>query len=110
MSLVLLPLRRISGKLNFIKIRTINPQLSIISTMAKNYYEGLSADYPRPGLVSAGQSALLLKQAEDIIKLKEDVLPEISADYTPAQIEAENKAWPPVSGKLSPLSLVNPGA
>jgi hypothetical protein len=75
--------------------------------MAKNYYEGLSADYPRPGLVSAGQSALLLKQAEDIIKLKEDVLPEISADYTPAQIEAENKAWPPVSGNV-PVHLSTP--
>jgi hypothetical protein len=63
--------------------------------MAKNYYEGLSADYSRPGLVSADQGALLLKQAEDIIKLKEDVLPEINADYTAAQIEAENKAWWP---------------
>ena len=37
----------------------------------------------------------LIKLAEDIIHRKDSVLPPIDQDYTPGQIEAENKEWWP---------------
>lgn len=60
-----------------------------------NYYKDLSADYSRPGLVSQEQGDALIKLAEEIIAKKEKTLPAVSAEYTLAQMEAENKAWWP---------------
>ena len=63
--------------------------------MAKNYYEGLSANFSRAGLVSPELGATLIQQAADFIAQKEGVLPEIDANYTRETIEEENKAWWP---------------
>ena len=63
--------------------------------MAKNYYEGLSGNFSRPGLISPELGATLSQQAEDFIALKEDELPEINESYSREQIEAENKEWWP---------------
>ena len=63
--------------------------------MAKNYYEGLSGNFSRPGLVSLALGETLIQQADDFIALKEADLPEIDANYSRDQIEEENKAWWP---------------
>lgn len=63
--------------------------------MAKNYYEGLSGNFSRPGLVSLALGETLIQQAENFIALKEAGLPEIDANYSREQIEEENKAWWP---------------
>lgn len=60
-----------------------------------NYYKDLSADYSRPGLISPDLAKQLIREAEKIIGLKEDKLPEINADYKIEQIEQENKDWWP---------------
>ena len=60
-----------------------------------NYYEGLSADYSRPGLVSPYVAKKLIEDAEKIVAMKEPKLPEIGPDYTLEQIEQENKEWWP---------------
>lgn len=60
-----------------------------------NYYKELSADYSRTGLISDDLKKKLIQQAEEIIALKEDTLPEITPSYTMEQIEKENKEWWP---------------
>lgn len=67
------------------------------TTMKKrtNYYQGLSADYSRPGLVSSYVAKKLIEDAEKIVAMKEPVLPQIGPSYTLEQIEAENKEWWP---------------
>lgn len=60
-----------------------------------NYYEGLSADYSKPGLVPDRIKSKLIQDATQYIALKESVLPVIGADYPPEQIEHENKEWWP---------------
>jgi hypothetical protein len=60
-----------------------------------NYYQGLSADYSRPGLVTAYVAQKLIEDAEKIVAMKEPKLPEINASYTLEQIERENKEWWP---------------
>ena len=61
----------------------------------RNYYEGLTADYSRPGLVSDELKAQLIQRSDEIGDLKEATLPVIGPDYTHEQIEAENKEfWP----------------
>ncbi len=60
-----------------------------------NYYQGLSADYSRPGLVSSYVAKKLIEDAEKIVALKEAKLPEIGPHYTLDQIERENKEWWP---------------
>ncbi|MBD2357594.1 hypothetical protein H6G41_23770 [Tolypothrix sp. FACHB-123] len=60
-----------------------------------NYYQDLSADYSRPGLVSKEQQDKLIEDAWKFISLKEEKLPQIGTDYTPEQIEKENKEWWP---------------
>jgi hypothetical protein len=64
-------------------------------TMRTNYYEGFSANYSKPGLISNKLSEKLIKEAEDYISLREEKLPEITSEYTLAQIEKENKDWWP---------------
>ena len=66
-----------------------------IRSIAKNYYEGLSGNFSRPGLVSLALGETLIQQAEDFIALKEADLPEIDANYSRYLIEEENKAWSP---------------
>lgn len=63
--------------------------------MARKYYEHLSADFSRPGLVSKQLGDQLIEQAEAIIAKREKELPSINAEYDAAQIEAENKEWWP---------------
>lgn len=63
--------------------------------MAKNYYQELSADFSRPGLVTSQQGDALIEQAAAFIALKEPNLPELDGSYGRDQIEAENKAWWP---------------
>ena len=61
----------------------------------RNYYEGLSADYSLPGLVSEELKATLIKSSDEIGNLQEAELPAIGPDYTLEQIEAENREfWP----------------
>ena len=61
----------------------------------QNYYEGLSADYSRPGLVEEDLQVKLINQSEEIGNLQEAELPAIGPDYTLEQIEAENREfWP----------------
>ena len=61
----------------------------------RNYYEGLAADFSRPGLVSDELKAQLIQRSDEIGDLKEATLPSIGPDYTLEQIEAENKEfWP----------------
>ena len=61
----------------------------------RNYYEGLSADYSRTGLVSEEMKAKLIQRSEEIGKMQEATLPAIGPDYTHEQIEAENREfWP----------------
>ena len=60
-----------------------------------NYYQGLSADYSRPGLVTPYVGKKLIEDAEKIVAMKESRLPEINHNYTLEQIEAENREWWP---------------
>jgi len=60
-----------------------------------NYYQGLSADYSRPGLVTKDLAQKLIEEAEKIVAMKEPKLPEINSAYTIEQIEQENKDWWP---------------
>lgn len=60
-----------------------------------NYYEKLSADYSKPGLVSKELADKLIEDAEKYIFLREETLPEITPQYSLAQIEKENKEWWP---------------
>ncbi|MDJ0843104.1 MAG: hypothetical protein QNJ08_02585 [Crocosphaera sp.] len=60
-----------------------------------NYYQELTADYSRPNLVSDELKGQLIKRAEEIVALKEDTLPAITADYSLEVIEAENREWWP---------------
>jgi hypothetical protein len=60
-----------------------------------NYYAELSANYSRPGLVSEEMKTKLIKRAEEINILQEEILPEITAEYSLEKIEAENKEWWP---------------
>ncbi|MBW4568768.1 MAG: hypothetical protein KME31_12300 [Tolypothrix carrinoi HA7290-LM1] len=64
-------------------------------TKRTNYYNDLSGDYSKPGLVSNEQAVELLRDAETYISQREEKLPEITPEYTLAQIEQENKDWWP---------------
>lgn len=64
-------------------------------TKRVNYYKDLSANYSRPGLISPELATELIAEAERILTLKEDKLPQIDANYTLEQIEQENKHWWP---------------
>lgn len=60
-----------------------------------NYYQDLTADYSKPGLVSPELAKKLIFEAEKFISLKEYSFPVITPDYSLEQIEQENKAWWP---------------
>lgn len=60
-----------------------------------NYYQDLSANYSRPGLISPELATKLIAEAERILTLKEDKIPPIDANYTLEQVEQENKDWWP---------------
>ena len=60
-----------------------------------NYYKELAADYSRPVPVAKDLSDRFIADAKRFIDMKEDTLPEISADYSLDQIERENKEWWP---------------
>jgi len=60
-----------------------------------NYYERLSADYSRPGLVPESERTVLVELAEGIVAMKEDVLPPVSPEYSLDRIERENMEWWP---------------
>ena len=63
------------------------------------YYNGLAADYSRPGLVDAATGDRLLLQAEQWISVKEASLPLIDADYTADVIEVWEREYR--TGKLT---------
>jgi hypothetical protein len=63
--------------------------------MAKNYYQGLSADFSKPDLVSADKGEELIRQAKAFGERMEAVQPDIDDSYSHEQIEAENKQWWP---------------
>ena len=72
----------------------------------RNYYEGLAADYSRPGLVSDELKASLIKRSDEIGNLQEATLPEIGPDYTLEQIEKENREfWPTHCEALSLIHI-----
>jgi hypothetical protein len=60
-----------------------------------NYYEGLLADYSRPGLVPEPVRRRLIEDAEKYLRLKEPTLPAISPSYPAEQIARENREWWP---------------
>jgi hypothetical protein len=60
-----------------------------------SYYQGLTADYSKPGLVPDELKQKMIELGLEIVAMKEEKLPEINADYTLAQIEKENKEWWP---------------
>lgn len=53
----------------------------------RDYYEGLSADYSRPGLVSEELKATLIQRSDEIGNLQEAKLPVIGPDYTLQQMK-----------------------
>jgi hypothetical protein len=61
----------------------------------RNYYEGLTADFSRPGLVPDALKATLLADSARFIAMKEGALPAIDARNTMARIEQENREWWP---------------
>lgn len=63
--------------------------------MPSNYYQDLSANFSRPGLVSAEQGQALLAQASAFLAQREETLPQMDESYPKEQIESENKAWWP---------------
>lgn len=75
--------------------RRIYSYASIDSMVRKDYYEGLSADFSRPGLVSKAKGDELIRQAESFIQRKEPTLPDLGNGYSKEQVEAENKEWWP---------------
>ncbi len=64
-------------------------------TQRRNYYDGLGADYSRPGLVPEAKRNLFIKEAEEWLEQKESALPEVDKEYTLQQIEKENRDWWP---------------
>jgi hypothetical protein len=64
-------------------------------TRQRNYYNELSADYSKPGLISNELAVRLLINGEIYISLREETLPEITPEYSLEQIEQENKDWWP---------------
>ena len=60
-----------------------------------NYYKDLAANYSKPGLVSAYVGKKLIEDAEKMVAMKEETLPEINSNYSLEQIERENKEWWP---------------
>lgn len=60
-----------------------------------NYYKDLSADYSKPGLVDNDLADKMIEDAEKYISLPEEKLPEITPEYSLAQIEKENRDWWP---------------
>lgn len=60
-----------------------------------SYYQGLTADYSQPGLVSNELKQKMIELGLEIVAMREEKLPEIDAEYTLAQIEQENKDWWP---------------
>ncbi|HEX8200045.1 MAG TPA: hypothetical protein VF590_06125 [Isosphaeraceae bacterium] len=60
-----------------------------------SYYQGLAADYSRPGLVPPAVAARLIADAERFVARKEPVLPPIDAEYPLERIEQENRQWWP---------------
>lgn len=67
----------------------------MIEKKRASYYRDLVADYSRPGLVSEGLKARLLRDAERFAALKEPELPALGPEYPPARVEEENRAWWP---------------
>ncbi len=64
-------------------------------TIRKSYYEGLAADYSRPGIVNQELAKDMIAKAEEYIAKKESMLPLIDGYYTKQQVEEENKNWWP---------------
>jgi EthD domain len=77
------------------KLSGANNQTNKTMKKRTNYYQGLAADYSRPGLVTAYVAQKLIEDAEKIIAMKEATLPTIDSTYSLAQIEQENKDWWP---------------
>ncbi len=61
----------------------------------RSYYEGLKADYSRPGLVSEATRQELIEDALRYIQLRDPVLPALDNHLTPEQVERENREWWP---------------
>lgn len=60
-----------------------------------NYYQNLSADYSRPGLIADDLKTKLIDLGEQLLTKKEAVLPKIDSNYTLEKIEQENQEWWP---------------
>ncbi|ELR97553.1 hypothetical protein [Gloeocapsa sp. PCC 73106] len=60
-----------------------------------NYYQNLSANYSKPGLVYQEMQAKLINLAEELISKKNEVFPLIDSNYSANQIEQENREWWP---------------
>ena len=60
-----------------------------------NYYQDLTANYSKPGLVPDELKDKLIALGEELLTKKEADLPDLCSDYTLEQIEKENKEWWP---------------
>lgn len=63
----------------------------------KSYYDGLAADYSKPGLVPSDLGEKLIKLAEDLINKQEPALPpyDVTDEASRLKLEQENKEWWP---------------
>jgi hypothetical protein len=66
-----------------------------VSKQTNSYYSQLIADYSTSERVANQLALNLLENAETYIFLREEILPEITAQYSLAQVEKENKDWWP---------------
>lgn len=63
--------------------------------MKKSYYEGLRADYSKPDQIPEPLRTQLIEDGQRFAAMKEVALPSLDDNYTPSQIEQENKDWWP---------------
>ena len=63
--------------------------------MRRNYYDGLEADYSKPGAVSPEMQEKMIALGEQYAGMKLPVLPAVDDNYTWEQIEREKKQWWP---------------
>lgn len=63
--------------------------------MRKNYYDGLAADYSKPGAINPETQKKMIALGEEFARKKLPALPNVDESYTWEQIERENREWWP---------------
>lgn len=94
-STLMLQQQLISTNNNGSSLQNSSGSTSTTTKKRTNFYQDLSADYSRPGLVTAYVGKKLIEDGEKYAAMKERKLPELNGNYTLEQIEQENKDWWP---------------